>query len=172
MLRQRTQQQQTQQQRKAQQANQELLLRDQKPPCAAFLFQGTDMFNPYFLLAALLSMLASFGGVYWLGGHLCEAAHDAEQLKVMQEIHVAAEKQAEEQAEEDQKTAQRYEDVRETVRTVYVKVKEKANENIQKNHGYADCSLDADGLRLYNSRPKDAEQDSIASAHGAVSRPP
>lgn len=125
------------------------------------------MFNPYFLLAALLSLLASFGGVYWLGGHHCEAAHDAKQLKVMQEIQVAVE----EQAAEDQKTAQRYEDVRETVRTVYVKVKEKANENIEKNHGYADCGIDADGLRLYNQRPT-AAADSPGIAHGTVPKPP
>ena len=122
---------------------------------------------PYLLLAVLLAILASFGGGYWLGADHCETAHDAEQFKVMQEIQIAAEKQA----EEDQQTARRYETARETVRTVYVKVKEKANENIENNHGYADCSLDADGLRLYNTRPVVAP-DTAGGTDRAMSRPP
>ena len=122
---------------------------------------------PYLLLAVLLAILASFSGGYWLGADHCETAHEAKQFKVMQEIQVAAEKQA----EDDNKTAQRYETARETVRTVYVKVKERANENIEKNHGYADCSLDADGLRLYNERPT-STKDSAGGTHGAVPKPP
>jgi len=125
------------------------------------------LLNPYFLLAALLSLLASFGGGYWLGTDHCETGHKAEQFEVMQEIQVAADKQA----EEDNQIAQRYEDVREVVRTVYVKVKEEANENIDKNGGYADCSLDADGLLLYNSRPP-AAPGSAGGTDGRLPKPP
>jgi len=125
------------------------------------------LLNPYFLLAALLSLLTSFGGGYWLGTDHCETAREAEQFKMMQEIQVAADKQA----EEDNKTAQRYENVREVVRTVYVKVKDKANENIEKNGGYADCGLDAGGLRLYNSRPT-AAPDSAGSTDSTLPKPP
>lgn len=125
------------------------------------------LLNPYFLLAALLSLLASFGGGYWLGTDHCETSHEAKQFKVMQEIQVAADKQA----EEDNQIAQRYEGVREVVRTVYVQVKGKANENIEKNGGYADCGLDADGLRLYNSRPI-AAPDSTGGTDGRLPKPP
>jgi len=125
------------------------------------------LLNPYFLLAALVSLLATFGGGYWLGAYHCGTEYEAKQFKVMQEIQIAAD----EQAEEDNKTAQRYEDVREVVRTVYVKVKDKTNENIQKNSDYANCGLDADGLRLYNTRPI-ATPDPAGGTYSTLSRTP
>lgn len=105
--------------------------------------------SPYFWIAALVAAIALFGTGYH-NGHKHANDH-AEALK-LQAVNKAL-KQADEQAKRDQKTAQNYETARERVRTVYVTIKEKAHENIEKHPDYADCGLDADGLRLYNHNP-------------------
>lgn len=107
------------------------------------------MLNPYVLIALAAIWLGTAGGAYWTGWKHCNNAHKADQLAVLEEVVIEAEKQA----EADHKTAENYEQAREVVRTVYVKVKEKADENIEKNSNYAECGLDADGLRLYNAKP-------------------
>ena len=107
------------------------------------------MLNPYVLIALGAIWLGTAGGSYWLGYKHCTNAHKADQLAVMEEVVIEAEKQA----EADHKTAENYERARETVRTVYIKVKERADENIENNRNYAECGLDADGLRLYNAKP-------------------
>ena len=109
--------------------------------------------SPYFWLAVLISALVLFGSGYDLGGKHARNKAAADQREAFAEAH----EQAIEQAKADQKTAQKYEVARETVRTVYVKVKEKVRENIAQNPDYANCSLNADGLRLYNARPGDAK---------------
>ena len=105
--------------------------------------------SPYFWIAAIIAALSLFGGGYYLGDKHATNACAAERLEVAIEQSEAAV----EQAEEDQEIAKGYETTREVVRTVYVKVKEKARENIDKNPNYDNCSLDIDGLQLYNSRP-------------------
>lgn len=105
--------------------------------------------SPYFWLAALIAALVIFGTGYDLGDKHAQNKAAAEQLQAVAE----AREQAAKLAQADQQTAQNYETAREKVRTVYVTIKEKANANIQKNPGYGHCSLDDDGLRLYNSRP-------------------
>lgn len=107
------------------------------------------IFNHYVFAGLLLAFLMTFGGGYSLGGK--HAREHAEALKL--QAVAKAQEQAAEQAKADQQTAQVYEAARETVRTVYVKIKEKAHENIEKHHDYADCGLDADGLRIYNHNP-------------------
>lgn len=109
--------------------------------------------NPYFLLGLFLAFLITFGTGYHNGYK--HANDHAEALKL--QAVAKAQKKAAEQAARDQQIAKNYETARETVRTVYVTVKEKARENIEKHPEYADCSLDADGLRLYNERPGRAE---------------
>ncbi len=107
------------------------------------------LFSPWFWLAVLLSAGSIFGTGYYYGGKHTLTHEKTKQLEAehrVRKIEVA-------QAKIDQKTAQEYEVVREKVRTVYVTVKEKANENIDNNPGYAECGLDADGLRLYNAKP-------------------
>ncbi len=105
--------------------------------------------NPYFLLGLLVAFLITFGAGYHNGYK--HADDHAEALK-LQAVNKAL-KQADEQAKRDQQTAQNYETARERVRTVYVTIKEKAHENIENHPDYADCGLDADGLRLYNHNP-------------------
>ncbi len=105
--------------------------------------------SPYFWLAVLIAALTIFGAGYHNGYK--HANDHAEALKL--QAVAKAQKKAEIQAQRDQQTAQNYETARETVRTVYVTIKEKARENIEKHPDYADCGLDADGLRLYNHRP-------------------
>lgn len=105
--------------------------------------------SPYFWLGLLIALLAIFGTGYHNG---YKHANDHAAALTLQAVE-KAKKKAIEQAKADFETAQRYETARETVRTVYVKVKEKARENIEKHPDYADCGLDADGLRLYNERP-------------------
>lgn len=107
------------------------------------------IFNPYALLGLLVAFLITFGTGYHNGYKHASDHADALKLQAVEK----AKKKAIEQARADFKTAQRYEKVRETVRTVYVKAKEKAHANIEKHPEYADCGLDADGLRLYNERP-------------------
>lgn len=105
--------------------------------------------SPYFWLAVLLAALTIFGTGYHNGYQ--HANDHAEALKL--QAVAKAQKQAEARSRRDQQIAQNYETARETVRTVYVKIKEKARENIEKHPDYADCGLDADGLRLYNHNP-------------------
>lgn len=121
--------------------------------------------SPWFWLALLIMALVIFGKGYDVGARHAREHAAAEQLEAV----AHAREQAAEIAKADLQTAQNYEAARETVRTVYVKVKEKANANITKNPGYADCSLDADGLRLYNSHPGRTE-DSTSSADSRMPR--
>lgn len=105
--------------------------------------------SPYFWLAVLLLALTCFGTGYHNGYKHASDHADALKLQAV----AKAREDGIKQAKQDQKTAEKYETARETVRTVYVKIKEKAHENIAKNHDYAECGLDADGLQLYNARP-------------------
>lgn len=122
------------------------------------------MLSPYFWLAALIAALTIFGTGYHNGYK--HANDHAEALKL--QAVAKAQKKAEIQAQRDQQTAQNYETARETVRTVYVKIKEKAHANIEKHPDYADCQLDADGLRLYNHKPNNGTP-ATPGADGAVS---
>lgn len=121
------------------------------------------MLSPWFWIAVLVSAMSLFGGGYYLGDEHATNACAAEKLELTNEANQAAI----EQASEDQQTAQQYEESREKVRTVYIKVKEKARENVNKNPTYDHCGLDDDGLRLYNSRP-DAATPSTSGPHSAL----
>lgn len=105
--------------------------------------------SPYFWLGLLIALLVTFGSGYDLGGEHARNNAAADQLEAVEQARL----EGIEQAKTDLGTAERYEEARETVRTVYVTIKEKARENIEKHPEYADCGLDADGLRLYNERP-------------------
>lgn len=119
--------------------------------------------SPYFWLAALLIALSIFATGYHNGYQ--HANDHAEALKL--QAVSKAQKKATEQAKKDTQIAQSYETARETVRTVYVTIKEKAHENIERHPDYADCNLDADGLRLYNHNPHDPK-GTAPGAHGAM----
>lgn len=109
--------------------------------------------SPYFWIAVLIFALVNFGAGYHNGYQHASDHAEAGKLQAVAKAQARAEKQA----KADRKTETRYETARETVRTVYVKVKEKAHENIARHSDYAGCSLDADGLRLYNHNPNTPE---------------
>jgi hypothetical protein len=109
--------------------------------------------SPWFWLTLLIAALVIFGKGYDTGSRHAREHAAAQQLEAVAE----AKEQAAEQAETDQQTAENYEVARERVRTVFVKIKEQAHDNINKNPDYDQCGLDADGLRLYNSHPGGAE---------------
>ncbi|AKH36885.1 MULTISPECIES: hypothetical protein [Nitrosomonas] len=111
------------------------------------------LFSPYFWLAILLGAFTLLGIGYYQGHRNGKNACLARQAFAIEEAVKKAQEQAIDQAKAELKTTQGFETARETVRTVYVKIKEKADENIDQNNGYGDCSLDDDGLHLYNSRP-------------------
>ncbi|SFM83878.1 hypothetical protein [Nitrosomonas communis] len=111
------------------------------------------LFSPYFWLAILLGASTLLGIGYYQGHRDGKNACLARQAFAIEEAVKKAQEQAIEQANAELKTTQEFETARETVRTVYVKIKEKADENIDQNSGYGDCSLDDYGLHLYNSRP-------------------
>ena len=111
------------------------------------------IFNPYVLLGLIMAFLLTFGSGYYLGSKHERNEQAAEQLEILSESIDNAGKQA----EADNRISEDYETARETVRTVYVKIKEETNANIEKNPDYADCSLDDDGLHLYNANPNHSE---------------
>lgn len=120
--------------------------------------------SPYFWLGALLALLFTFGGGYVAGYKHAREYAASQQLIAVEK----AKQEAIEQARADQQIAQEYEVERETVRTIYVKVKEKARENIKNHPDYDQCSLDPVGLQLYNAHPRDSE-DPTSSADSRVS---
>lgn len=111
------------------------------------------MTNMITALAALILSLVWFAAGYNVGGKHMKNALQAEQADVLRNAIINTYQLAKEQAATDHETQASFETARETVRTVYVNVKEKAYENIERNPDYDHCSLDADGLRLYNARP-------------------
>lgn len=119
------------------------------------------IFNPY----ALLGLIAITFATGYHSGYKHANDH-AEALKL--QAVAKAQKQAEIQAKNDQQIAQNFETAREIVRTVYIKIKEKAHANIEKHPDYAGCSLDSDGLRLYNHNPHDPK-GTAPGADGGVS---
>lgn len=120
--------------------------------------------SPYFWLALMIMALVIFGSGYDLGAKHMRNKAAAEQLEAVEQARI----EAIEQAKIDQKTAQSYEEKRETVRTIYLKAKEKARANIENHPEYGNCSLDPDGLQLYNSHPGRAAP-TPASPDGRVS---
>ncbi|AKH37285.1 MULTISPECIES: hypothetical protein [Nitrosomonas] len=112
-----------------------------------------SLFSPYLWLAVILWSSTMLGMGYYQGHQHGKNGCLADQAVALEEAIQQAQGQALEQAKAELKTTQEFETAREKVRTVYVKIKEKADENIEHNPDYDHCSLDADGLRLYNARP-------------------
>jgi hypothetical protein len=111
------------------------------------------LFSPWFWLAALLSALALLGIGYHQGHENGKNGCLADQASALESAIKQAQTQAIKQAKAELQVTRELEAAREKVRTVYVRIKEKADENIDQNSGYGDCGLDADGLRLYNAKP-------------------
>lgn len=113
----------------------------------------TMLFSPWFWLGVLLGA-ASLLGVgynqgYKAGKNGCLDDHASAFDAAIKEART----KAIEQAKAELQTTREFEAAREKVRTVYIKVKEQADANIDKNTDYGSCGLDADGLRLYNAKP-------------------
>ncbi|MBY0498912.1 MAG: hypothetical protein K2Q14_07060 [Gammaproteobacteria bacterium] len=105
--------------------------------------------NPWMILAAAVFLLVSHTWAFKEGEKYKSNEIKAEQLEAM---HKAVEL-ADKQRVADKKLAAQEIQVREKIKIEYRYIREKANENIDKNYGYADCGLDDDGLRLFNSNP-------------------
>jgi len=103
--------------------------------------------HPYVIIAILLGLIASHGTAYYYGGENRENAIKAEQLEATNKAIA----QADEQAVKDNQIVKFVEVEKEVIKNVYIKVRDKVNENIDKNPVYSECGLDADGLRLYNT---------------------
>ena len=122
------------------------------------------LLSPWFWLALLISVLSLLGTGYYYG-HKHEKADFAKQQYAAQ---IRADKAAAKQVAVDRQIEQNFEEARETVRTVYITIKEKANENINKHPDYAQCQLDADGLQLYNAKPGIIQADTVSGADNAM----
>jgi hypothetical protein len=105
------------------------------------------MINPYVIIAVLVALIASHGTAYYYGGEHRENAINAQQLKATNKAIA----QADVQAVKDNQVIKFVEVEKEVIKNVYIKVRDKVNENIDKNPVYSECGLDADGLRLYNT---------------------
>lgn len=113
--------------------------------------------NPYLLAGALVFFAVSHSWAYYEGSKHTANEYKAEQLELQAKLNEAAEKQA----EYDQNIALAESKTQESVKIVYRTIREKVNDNNEKNRGYGDCSLDADGLSIYNYNP--ATKKAIAS---------
>lgn len=105
--------------------------------------------NPWMILAAVVFLLVSHGWAFNEGEKYKSNEIKAEQLEATNEAVELADKQI----VADNKRAAQEIQVQEKIKIEYRYIREKANENIDKKSGYADCGLDDDGLRLFNSRP-------------------
>lgn len=124
----------------------------------------TILFSPWFWLALLISVLTLLGTGFSYGFKYAKA----DTAKEQQAAQIIADIQAEKQAKADRVTEETFEEARETVRTIYIKVREKANENIVNNPDYHECGLDADGLRLYNTKPDTTGTDTVGGADSSL----
>ncbi|MBY0499993.1 MAG: hypothetical protein K2P74_10365 [Nitrosomonas sp.] len=105
--------------------------------------------NPWMILAAAVFLLVSHtwafkGGVKYKSNEI-----KAEQLEATRKAVELVDKQI----VADNKLAAQEIQVQEKIKIEYRYIREKANENIDKNPVYADCGLDDDGLRLFNANP-------------------
>lgn len=105
--------------------------------------------NPYLLAGALVFFAVSHSWAYYEGSKHTANEYKAEQLELQSKLNEAADKQA----EYDQNIALAESKTQESVKIVYRTIREKVNENIAKNNGYAECGLDATGLLQYNFDP-------------------
>ena len=119
------------------------------------------MINPYVLLALLASFVLSNGYSYYTGGNHMEASIKAEQLEATNK----AIEMAGVQATKDNEHMRVVEVEKEVVKYIYIKVRDRINENISNNPHYAECSLDADGLRLFNTSAAAETASTRESAH-------
>lgn len=105
------------------------------------------MINPYAILAFVVALFISHGYAYYIGGEHVENKIKAEQLEATN----AAIVQADNQAFIDSNLSAKEVVIQEKIKIEYRYIREKANENIEKNSDYSECGLDADGLYIFNS---------------------
>lgn len=71
--------------------------------------------------------------------------------------------QAEKQEVEDNRQVEKEIVIQEKIKIEYRYIREKANENIEKNPVYSECGLDDDGLSLFNNTAKPPAKTEDAS---------
>lgn len=117
--------------------------------------------NPWLILAIVAFLTVSHTWAYQTGSKHKENAIKAEQFDATNK----AIEQAEKQAVADNELIGAEIKVQEKIKIEYRYIREKANANIDKNDGYADCGLDDDGLRLFNEYPR-TEKDAASKLAG------
>lgn len=118
--------------------------------------------NPYVLLALLATFILSNGYAYYIGGEHTENRIKAEQLEATNKAIL----QADTQAVKDNAVIKFVEVEKEVIKTEYRYLRDKTNENIDKNPMYSECGLDDDGLRLYNASATTKENSAGKPTHG------
>lgn len=116
---------------------------------------------PYILIALLVSNMLTAGASYYYGGKHKKESIEAEQLRAVEKTIELANVQI----DKDQEIATESEQAKEVIRTVYIKVRDKANENIEKNSAYNECGLDDVGLQLFNDSASNQKSGTSESAH-------
>jgi|CXWL01.1.fsa_nt_gi hypothetical protein len=134
------------------------------------------LFNPYALLALLLTTLTAFASGYWLGGNQRANAMIAGQAKAQQQGVAKAETAT---VAREAIGAQR-EVTRERIRIIYRTIKEQAHANTQRNQIQTapagvvatGCELDADGLLVWNAANAGESATLSGEPDGSLSAPP
>lgn len=117
--------------------------------------------NPWMILAVVAFLAVSHTWAYQTG-----SKHKENSIKVAQlEATNKAIEQAEKQAVADNELIGAETKVQEKIKIEYRYIREKANANIDKNASYAECGLDADGLRLFNEGSGAEKATAGKSAH-------
>lgn len=110
--------------------------------------------NPWLILGVFVFLIGSHTWAFFEGKSFESNLIKAEQLEATNKSI----EQAEVQEVKDNKVVQKEIVIQEKIKIEYRYIREKANENITKNPSYAECGLDDDGLRLFNSSPDAKEK--------------
>lgn len=112
------------------------------------LFYGGNMIpSGWIVVIALVVLAGTHTAAFFQGQKYQENETKAETLD---ETNKAID-QAEKQEDKDSKEVEKQIVIQEKIKIEYRYIKEKANENIDKNPVYSECGLDDDGLRLFNN---------------------
>lgn len=102
--------------------------------------------NPWMIIVVIIFLTVSHTWAYQTGSKHKENSIKSEQLEATNK----AIEQADKQAVADNVLIGAEIKGQEKIKIEYRYIREKANANIDKNAGYADCGLDDDGLRIFN----------------------
>lgn len=105
--------------------------------------------NPWLILAVVVFLLVSHGWAFNAGIEFKSNQIKADQLEAQNEAIEKADKQT----VIDNKLESEAVQIQEKIKIEYRYIREKANEDIEKNPSYSECGLGDIGLRIFNARP-------------------